>query len=192
MSSPHSSPKIMFPIKRTFMYNWPTVREVAMSRQLWAPWRMEYLKELDSPECVFCDAAAADAENNKKFRVLVQRPNEYVILNKYPYTYGHILICPTQHVCCVEDLEPEAQHSLFKMAVDAQVALKKVLHPHGLNWGINVGKAAGAGIESHLHIHIVPRWTGDTNFMPVAADCHIMPGHLDALHIQLLEEFVKL
>ncbi|MBN2341388.1 MAG: HIT domain-containing protein [Deltaproteobacteria bacterium] len=163
-----------------------------MSKQLWAPWRMDYIKELDTPGCVFCQAAAADENQKSEFRILARRADEFVILNKYPYTFGHILICPVLHKKRLEDLSKENQQSLFALAVDAQVALQNVLHPHGLNWGINIGKEAGAGIETHLHIHIVPRWVGDTNFMPVVADCHIMPGHLNELYTQLLTEFEKL
>ncbi|MBN2528495.1 MAG: HIT domain-containing protein [Deltaproteobacteria bacterium] len=164
-----------------------------MSKQLWAPWRMEYIKEQDTSTCVFCDAAAATTDANRKImRVLAMRPNEYVLINKYPYVFGHILICPRRHVSCIEDLSEDEQQSLFRMAIDAQVALKQAIHPHGLNWGINLGKEAGAGIEAHLHIHIVPRWIGDTNFMPVVADCHMMPGHLDDLLNELLPEFRKL
>ena len=162
-----------------------------MSKQLWAPWRMEYIKE-DHSKCVFCDAAAATPAERKRFHLLAQRDNEFVVLNKYPYVFGHILICPNRHVSCLEDLSHDQQQSLFRLSIDAQTTLKKLLNPHGLNWGINIGKEAGAGIEAHLHVHIVPRWTGDTNFMPVVANCHIMPGHLDNLYNQLLPEFEKL
>ena len=163
-----------------------------MSKQLWAPWRMEYIKEMDSPTCVFCDAVAANREQSKSLRVLARRTNEFVLLNKYPYVFGHILICPSRHVSCIEELGENEQQSLFRLAIDSQTALKEVLNPHGLNWGINIGKQAGAGIETHLHIHIVPRWVGDTNFMPVVADCHVMPGHLDDLYQQLLPRFSQL
>jgi ATP adenylyltransferase len=160
-----------------------------MSKQLWAPWRMEYIKEMDSPTCVFCDASASTEEQRNAFRVLARRDAEFVLLNKYPYVFGHLLICPNRHVSCIEDLTNDEQQSLFRLAIDSQVALKDALQPHGLNWGINIGKQAGAGIETHLHIHIVPRWIGDTNFMPVVADCHVMPGHLDDLYQQLLPRF---
>ena len=164
-----------------------------MIKQLWAPWRMEYIKEKDTSSCVFCDAAtAANDADRQQHRVLARRQNEYVLLNKYPYVFGHILICPNRHVSCIEDLSADEQQTLFRLAIDAQTALKKAIRPHGLNWGINIGKEAGAGIEAHLHIHIVPRWIGDTNFMPVVADCHMMPGHLDDLHHELLPEFRKL
>lgn len=162
-----------------------------MTQQLWAPWRMEYIKRIGTDDCVFCQAAQPNA-NKAKLHILAVRPTEYVIINKYPYTFGHILVCPTQHVSTIEDLCPSAQLSLFQLVVDAQLAIKNILHPHGLNIGINIGKQAGAGIDSHIHFHIVPRWEGDTNFMPTIADCHIMPGHLDTLYHQLRKEFCRL
>ena len=163
-----------------------------MNKQLWAPWRMEYIKDKDADGCVFCAGAKAREDEHAAYRVLAKRENEFVVLNKYPYVFGHILICPLRHVSCLEELTHDAQQSLFRLAIDAQSTLKRTLNPHGLNWGINIGKQAGAGIEGHLHVHIVPRWEGDTNFMPVVADCHVMPGHLDDLYRQLLPEFRKL
>ncbi|MBN2716698.1 MAG: HIT domain-containing protein [Deltaproteobacteria bacterium] len=163
-----------------------------MSKQIWAPWRMEYIKDKDTGSCVFCEGAIAGHRDRAAYRILAGRADEFVVLNKYPYVFGHILICPRRHVSSLEDLLPKEQESLFRLAIDAQIMLKSILNPHGINWGINIGKQAGAGIEAHLHVHIVPRWEGDTNFMPVVADCHIMPGHLDKLYAQLIPEFSRL
>ncbi|MBN2801938.1 MAG: HIT domain-containing protein [Deltaproteobacteria bacterium] len=160
-----------------------------MTTRLWALWRMEYLLEEKTDECVFCLAAGNIPEKNSQFRVLAARTNEFTILNKYPYSYAHILVSPVRHVKSLEELSSSEAESFFKLVVDSQTAIKKAISPEGINMGLNIGKAAGAGIDQHIHMHIVPRWTGDTNFMPVLNECSILPGHLDNTYEQLLPHF---
>jgi ATP adenylyltransferase len=157
-----------------------------MDQRLWAPWRVQYIEELGSDGCVFCEAISGSAAHIRTHRVLAERESEFAILNKYPYGFGHVLVCPRRHVSQLNELSPQEQSSLFQLVCDSQQAMSEAVSPHGFNLGMNIGKNAGAGIEDHIHMHIVPRWQGDTNFMPVTADCAVMPAHLDTVY-QMLE-----
>ena len=151
-----------------------------MTETLWAPWRMEFILSEKTEGCVFCAAFAAEGEERRARLVLARRENALALMNRYPYTHGHIMVVPRRHVSRLEDLDPRERADLFELTVDAQTVLKLALAPQGLNLGMNLGKAAGAGIEDHIHVHLVPRWAGDTNFMPVLADVRVMPETLDA------------
>lgn len=146
-------------------------------KRLWAPWRMEYITEEPRPGCLFC--RVRDEPDDEDSRLLLWRTRSaIVILNKFPYNSGHTMIAPAVHKPSLEDLTDE-EMSGFMRAVQRTVAvLKSELNPDGLNIGANLGRAAGAGIPDHVHLHVVPRWNGDTNFMPVLADTKMVNEHL--------------
>jgi ATP adenylyltransferase len=148
--------------------------------RLWAPWRLEFVRAAsghDPLECVFCRAPQAD--NDRATLILHRGPTCFVILNRYPYSNGHLLIAPYRHVPTPGDLDHDERAELWELLDRALGVLDRTLQPHGSNAGLNLGRSAGAGIEGHLHLHVVPRWNGDTNFMPVLADTRVMPQHLD-------------
>jgi ATP adenylyltransferase len=145
-------------------------------RQLWAPWRLEYIERADEEAgCVFCDAAAGDDEE----RLVVHRGAQaFALLNKFPYASGHLMIAPFRHVGELADLTDEEVLEVHRLAERGLAALAEVYGPKGYNLGWNLGRIAGAGIVDHVHLHVVPRWAGDTNFMPVLADVKVLPEHL--------------
>jgi ATP adenylyltransferase len=146
-------------------------------KQLWAPWRLEYIKSADEePGCLFCDAAAGDDEE----RLVVRRGTRaIVILNKFPYSSGHFMVAPVRHVGEFGDLEADEALELHRLASSGMGALAETYAPQGYNVGWNLGRIAGAGVVDHVHMHVVPRWAGDTNFMPVLADVKVLPEHLE-------------
>lgn len=156
--------------------------------QLWAPWRMSYLSETEPvPGCIFCSKAR---ENNDVDNLIVHRADHcFVILNLYPYTSGHVMVVPYVHTGDVTTLPAEVATNIFTTAQAAVTALSDIMHPMGFNLGLNQGEAAGAGIADHVHLHVVPRWTGDTNFMPVLADAKVMPELLPATAAKLRAVF---
>ena len=144
--------------------------------RLWAPWRLEYINKDRTEGCVFCEKPL---ENNDREAYIIYRgKNAYVILNIYPYSNGHIMVVPFAHVSSLEDLPADATHEMMDLAQLSIRALNLAFSPDGINMGINQGAAAGAGIAAHLHMHLVPRWQGDTNFMPVLGDTRIIPQSL--------------
>lgn len=158
----------------------PLSEKNSMER-LYAPWRMAYIEQPEKPKsatgCVFCDAAASadDVQN-----LIVHRgTSAFVILNKFPYNNGHLMVVPYRHTANLSELDDAAFLELLTLAKTAQAALLKAMHPEGFNLGMNLGVAAGAGIADHLHLHVVPRWNGDTNFMPVLTDVKVMPDALE-------------
>ncbi|NUP14076.1 MAG: HIT domain-containing protein [Polyangiaceae bacterium] len=151
-----------------------------MSHPLWAPWRMEYvLGKKQKGSCVFCvDEVAPDDELER--RLVVHRTERaLVMLNRYPFASGHLLVIPNAHVSQLEDLSSDDHDRLFRLVRETVVRLKRAVRCEAVNVGLNLGTAAGAGIEEHLHVHCVPRWSGDTNFMPVIADTRVVPQALD-------------
>lgn len=151
-----------------------------MGHPLWAPWRMEYLLAKKGGACVFCHVDAADADELRARYVVCDTSRAFVILNRYPFAAGHLLVVPHAHVSSLEELSLEDHHALFDLVREATVRLRAAVRPDGINVGLNLGAAAGAGIAEHMHVHIVPRWNGDTNFMPVLADTRVVPQALDA------------
>jgi ATP adenylyltransferase len=150
------------------------------NQRIWAPWRLAYVKDAskdEADECIFCAApAAADDEAN----LIVHRGERcFVILNKFPYTNGHLMIAPYEHLATLPEVDAEAIAELMALAQQAMVALEERYSPHGYNVGFNQGRVAGAGFEHHIHMHVVPRWGGDTNYMPVLADTRVMPQTLE-------------
>ena len=147
-----------------------------MTRTLWAPWRLEYVEQADElPGCVFCTAAAGDDET---FLVVHRGERAFVLLNKYPYASGHLLVAPYRHLGALGDLSDDEAVEVHRLAAAGIAALAAAYGPHGFNLGWNLGRVAGAGIVDHVHEHVVPRWNGDTSFMPVLADVKVLPEHL--------------
>ena len=158
--------------------------------RLWAPWRLSYVTAIPAPasECIFCDARAG-----RTVDLLLWR-GEYcfVILNLYPYNNGHLMVVPSRHLAALEALTPEEQTELMQLTRLSEMALNEAYRPQGINVGINLGKAAGAGIENHLHIHLVPRWSGDTNFMTAVGETRVLPEDLGATAERLRPIFERL
>ena len=150
---------------------------------MWAPWRIEYIRSPKHDGCIFCDFPK---ENRDKERLILYRGKHcFIIMNNYPYNPGHVMIAPYRHVGRWEDL---TDYELLEMMQLSQLmikALKKTMKPQGFNMGVNLGRVAGAGIDDHVHLHIVPRWNGDTNFMPVIADTKVIPESLEEAYDEL-------
>lgn len=145
-------------------------------QHLFAPWRFAYVSSADSPgECIFCSAARSEGDR----LVVVRGERAYALLNRYPYTSGHTMVAPYAHVADLGELDPATLTEIMTLTQKVVAALQSVYRPHGFNLGFNLGEAAGAGIADHLHMHIVPRWRGDTNFMTVNADVRVVPEELD-------------
>ena len=147
--------------------------------RIWAPWRLEYVKDAakdKEEECIFCaKPAAEDDEAN----LIVHRGERcFVVLNLFPYTNGHLMVAPFEHLATIQELDSDTLAELMALAQQAIRVLDGVYAPHGYNVGFNQGRVAGAGVEHHIHMHVVPRWGGDTNFMPVLADVKVLPEHL--------------
>jgi ATP adenylyltransferase len=157
--------------------------------RIWAPWRLDYVKAIhqaNAEGCIFCitDDTARDRERH----VVVRRPACFAMLNIFPYNNGHLLVAPRRHVAALDGLTDDEMTALMQLVRDSTTLLQQTLRPHGYNIGLNLGRAAGAGIVEHLHFHVVPRWAGDTNFMPATANTKVMPQSLDALWELLREQ----
>ncbi|MBC7249459.1 MAG: HIT domain-containing protein [Anaerolineae bacterium] len=156
-------------------------------KQLWAPWRMKYLVADKEEGCIFCNriAESCDQENY----ILYRGERGFLILNLYPYNSGHMMAVPYAHVPSLEDLDAETLTELMLLVNKGLAALRQAMSPQGFNIGVNIGEVAGAGIVGHVHIHIVPRWGGDTNFMPVLAETRVIPELLDETYERLRSIF---
>ena len=156
---------------------------------LWTPWRLSYVTgTADATGCVFCDAQAGDQESLIVFR----GESCFVILNKYPYNNGHLMIVPNRHIGSLKDASEEELCELIGLTQRAEVALVEAYAPHGLNMGINIGKPAGAGVLDHVHLHVVPRWNGDTNYMTVVGETRVLPEELVVTAERLRPVFERL
>ena len=144
---------------------------------LWAPWRFAYIKSGGRKEsCVFCEALSMDDE---KALILYRGSHSYIILNKYPYNSGHLMVVSNRHVPSIEDLGPDEISEIGFLVKASVIALKRVYKPHGFNIGANIGEASGAGIAGHFHVHVVPRWVGDTNYITVVSGTKVVPQSLE-------------
>lgn len=156
-------------------------------KQLWAPWRMEYIAAGNKKDgCVFCLTGQQDG------LLLYKDPLASVMLNKYPYNNGHLLISPLRHVARITELGQDESAAIFRLLQHSTAILEKTLNPGGFNIGMNMGAIAGAGIAGHLHWHIVPRWNGDHNFMPVLSETRVISEHLEATRTKLAPFFMEL
>jgi ATP adenylyltransferase len=153
---------------------------------------MEYILAKKEGGCIFCDYAAADESTFVEANVLLATDDAYVMLNRYPFAAGHLLVVPRRHEAELDGLDGREHDALFRLVRDAASRLRRAVSAQGLNVGLNLGKEAGAGIGEHLHVHIVPRWEGDTNFMPVVADVRVMPQHLGATFRHLYPFFADI
>jgi len=155
-----------------------------VTEKLWAPWRLEYVSRAGSDGgCVFCTEAAGSLGDESM--VVSRGERAFVLLNKFPDAYGHVMVAPERHIAELGDLEPDEVSELHALTTAAIDALRRVLRPDAFNIGWNLGAVAGGSIAGHLHQHIVPRWAGDTNFMPVLADVKVLPEHLEATRARL-------
>lgn len=158
--------------------------------RLWAPWRLEYVTA-DKPEgCIFCDKPLLG--DDRAAQIIYRAEHAFVLLNAFPYNNGHIMIAPYAHLACLEDLPSETIHEMMDLAQLAALAFKSSFRPDGMNVGFNLGAAAGAGIKDHIHLHMVPRWFGDTNFMPVIGDTRVIPQSLERTYELLTKAFDEL
>ena len=157
--------------------------------RLWSPWRLEYVTGNKAKDCVFC--LAEDAADQRAL-IVHEGPTCYVILNLYPYNNGHLMVVPRRHVATFAALSPEELHEIAVLTQRSEVALVEAYAPHGINVGVNLGKPAGAGVESHLHVHLVPRWNGDTNFMTVVGNMRVLPEDLGSSAARLRPIFARL
>ncbi len=158
-----------------------------MSDCLWAPWRIQYIKNIKDPKpsgCVFCQAIS-DKGNERENLILMRDAYVFIIMNRYPYNSGHLMVAPLRHLSELTTLTMDEMCAVMDAVRDSTETLRKVMGAEGFNVGINIGKVAGAGIDEHLHVHIVPRWSGDVNFMPVMADVHVLPELLAQTYDQL-------
>jgi ATP adenylyltransferase len=156
-----------------------------MTKPLWAPWRLEYVTQADEQEgCVFCLEAADELPATASLR-LAGGDTAIALLNKFPYSSGHLMVAPRRHVGTLAELTESEALEIHGLTVAALDALARVYGPDGFNLGWNLGRVAGAGIADHVHLHVVPRWGGDTNFMPVLADVKVLPEHLLATRERL-------
>jgi ATP adenylyltransferase len=163
-----------------------------VERPLWAPWRIEYILSEKPKGCIFCDFPAAPEEDDRKNLVVHRSAHSFTCLNRYPYNSGHVMVIPRAHVQELGALSAEAFADLGEELRRAVAALGAAYKPQGMNVGMNLGRPAGAGIEEHLHWHVVPRWVGDNNFMPVLADQRVVVEALDAAWERLRPAFAAL
>jgi ATP adenylyltransferase len=146
-------------------------------RPLWAPWRIDYITGPKPAECIFCEAASS--ERDEQF-VIARGERCFMMLNRFPYAPGHVMVAPNRHVGELGELADEEMTEIMRLARDGVGALARAMTPAGFNLGLNLGAVAGAGIAEHLHLHVVPRWSGDTNFMPILGDTSVIPQALEA------------
>ena len=160
------------------------------SQRIWAPWRLPYVKDASKDsesECIFC---TKPAEEDDEANLIVHRGQLcFVILNLFPYTNGHLMIAPYAHLAALPDLDSDTTAEMMALAQRAMTVLDEEYSPHGYNAGLNQGRVAGAGYEGHIHLHVVPRWAGDTNYMPVLADTRVMPQSLEESYAALEGRF---
>jgi ATP adenylyltransferase len=155
--------------------------------RLWAPWRLEYIVGEKTDGCIFCDFPRED--DDEKNKILYRGSGAFVIMNAFPYSNGHLLVAPYRHTAEITDLSADESLEMMQLVQKCCVALREVCKPDGFNVGANIGAAAGAGIADHVHMHIVPRWVGDTNYMTVLADVKVIPEALATTYQKLRRVF---
>ncbi len=164
--------------------------ESMLQRRLWTPWRMKYVGGGSSEDgCIFCNRLASD--NDVESLILLRGHGAFLIMNLYPYNTGHVMVVPNRHVAGLEELDDEALNEMWQLAVLATRAIRQALKPAGFNLGMNLGSVAGAGVTDHLHQHVVPRWQGDANFMPILAGAVVMPELIPATYAKIRAELQR-
>ena len=158
--------------------------------RLWAPWRLEYIQGPEDDCCIFC--TEEDSTNDQMRLIVARGENSYVIMNRYPYSNGHLMISPYRHLSDTAELESAEVLEIHQLMVCSQTVLRDVCSAQGFNVGWNLGPAAGAGIADHIHMHIVPRWAGDSNFMPILADTRVIPQHIETTYSLLAKAFLEI
>lgn len=186
-----SSSGTVWPRPRPGWPSWPRIfsseADVSVKEVLWAPWRLEYILGPKPDECVFC--IPSDTGEDEERLVVHRGRLAYVIMNKFPYNNGHLMVAPYRHVSCLTDLDDDEAIEVTLLVRKSVAVLNKAFRPHGVNAGLNLGEAAGAGIAAHLHFQIVPRWKGDNSFMAVFGETHVIPEHLRSTYTRLLPFF---
>ena len=156
--------------------------------RLWSPWRYQYVsRAVPDSVCIFCEKPAE--QKDRENHILYRGEHSFVLLNLFPYTSGHLMIAPYRHVARMAEAGDPALIEMIRLAVDAERALTEVYRPHGLNIGMNLGECAGAGIAGHIHIHVLPRWMGDANFMTTIGETRVLPEDLDTTYERILSVF---
>jgi ATP adenylyltransferase len=160
--------------------------------RLWSPWRLKYVTDASSSDtpCIFCAALERAADTDPL--MLYRGEACFVILNLFPYNNGHLMVTPNRHVASLAGLTDGELSELARLTRAAELAIQEAYHPHGLNIGVNLGRSAGAGIVDHMHVHVVPRWSGDTNFMTVVGETRVLPEELSATSQRLKPIFARL
>ncbi|MBN1301066.1 MAG: HIT domain-containing protein [Melioribacteraceae bacterium] len=163
--------------------------------RLWSPWRSQYIESFKDKKgdegCIFCETAAKDVKDNKNLLVY-KGEKAFVVLNLYPYNNGHMMVVPFRHISSLNELSAEENIEIMKLIQKSSSALAVVMKPHGFNIGANIGKAAGAGIDTHIHFHVLPRWNGDTNFMPALGEVKVISQDLLRTKYDLIDAFDKI
>lgn len=160
-------------------------------QKLWAPWRIDFIRAPKETGCFLCRISTAGPEQDAENLVICRGDGVLLLLNRYPYTSGHLMVVPSRHVATLGELMVAERGAMIELVCLGERLLQEVVHPDGFNMGINQGAAAGAGLKDHLHWHIVPRWEGDTNFMPVLGGTRVMPQALEQLHTALREALTR-
>ena len=159
-------------------------------RYLWSPWRMNYIQSNKTDNgCILC--REANQPDSPKNLIVYRGKENFIILNRYPYTSGHLMIVPNKHCSSLVELKPETRCEMMELTTKALKVLQFLYHPQGFNIGMNIGEAGGAGITEHIHLHIVPRWNGDTNFMSSLADTRVLPESLEDTYHHIRESWGK-
>ncbi len=158
---------------------------------LWTPWRFSYVSQADqAAECIFC--RKQDSTDDEHNFIVYRAKKNYILLNIYPYTVGHLMIVPYRHIATLEAGEREELSEMMELTRQAEVALRKIYRPQGMNLGMNIGKSAGAGVAGHIHMHVLPRWNADANFMSVVGETRVLPEALPETWAKLRQEFESL
>jgi ATP adenylyltransferase len=148
-------------------------------RPIWAPWRIDFIRSEKTSECFLCNNKEYNKDSSEEELIILRKEQTFAILNRYPYNPGHILISPYRHIGDLGDMTESERSEMMETVLEVQELLKKVMNPNGFNIGLNLGVDAGAGVADHIHMHIIPRWRGDNNFMPVITDKRVVPEALN-------------
>lgn len=156
--------------------------------RLWAPWRLEYIQGPEHDKCIFC--VGSGQENDADSLIVTRGVHGYVMMNRYPYSNGHLMVSPYRHLSNTTELNDQEVLEIHQMMIRSQIVLSETCAAQGFNIGWNIGDVSGAGVAEHIHMHIVPRWSGDSNFMPILADTRVIPQHIEKTYSLLNKAFL--